>query len=181
MNLCAVTWSVLGISCRSEQPNVDEHLVVEEWQEPQVTNLTTFGVVPQDNPSLTRAHIHSEEILFEPMALRGSVCRAVATGLYPAGGSTRDTFQSAGLEIKDKLCVAWETEKYASHALAVSPRSAQDDIRKIQDALVTFDGPKKNKNILHSLRFNGRGRAADEDRNDVRTLEQDTWTREANT
>lgn len=121
---------------------------------------------------LTRAHLTNEEIPFEPVYVRShdSVYRAVATGLYPAGGGVKRTFKATDPQIKDKLHIAWTTEKYTPHALAVHPRMSKEDIHKIQNALVKLDDPNEYKDILSPLRFKGWMRAVDEDWNDVRAL-----------
>ena len=121
---------------------------------------------------LTQAYLTEEEIPFEPVYVRShdSVYRAVATGLYPAGGGVKRTLKATDSEIRDKLHIAWTTEKFTPHALAVHPRVSKEEIKKFQDALVKLDNPDEYKSILQPLRFKGWELASDKDWDDVRAL-----------
>lgn len=121
---------------------------------------------------LTRAHLTKEHIPFEPVYVRShdSVYRAVATGLYPAGGGVKRTFKATDPAIKEQLDIAWTTEKFTPHALAAHPRISQEKIDKLQNALIKLDNPNDYKEILQPILFNGWELASDEDWNDVRGL-----------
>lgn len=121
---------------------------------------------------LTRAHLSSEEIPFEPVYVRShdSVYRAVASGLYPAGGGVKRTFKATSPEIRAKLHVAWTTEKFTSHALAVHPRVSKEIVDKIQNSLIKLDNPQKYEEVLQPIRFRGWVKARDHDWDDVREL-----------
>lgn len=121
---------------------------------------------------LPRAHFTNEGIPFEPVYVRShdSVYKAVADGLYPAGGGVKRTFKSMDSEIQNKLHIAWTTDKYTPHALAVHPRVDNAHVDLLQQALQALDDPTKYAEILGPIRFKGWEAAADEDWNDVRAL-----------
>lgn len=115
----------------------------------------------------------SEGIPFEPVYVRShdSVYKAVADGLYPAGGGVKRTFKSMDAEIQDKLHIAWTTDKYTPHALAVHPRVEEDKRVLVQKAFQSLDDPTEFAEILEPIRFKGWELAVDDDWNDVRELE----------
>lgn len=121
---------------------------------------------------LTRAHFTNEGIPFEPVYVRShdSVYRAVADGLYPAGGGVKRTFNSMPPEVQDQLHIAWTTDKYTPHALAVHPRVEEDTVTLLQQAIQTLDDPVEYAEVLGPIRFKGWELAGDEDWNDVRAL-----------
>ena len=121
---------------------------------------------------LTRAHFTNEGIPFEPIYVRShdSVYKAVADGLYPAGGGVKRTFKSMDPKIQDQLHIAWTTDKYTPHALAVHPRVEGDTVALIQQAITALDDPIEYAEILGPIRFKGWELAVDEDWNDVRAL-----------
>ena len=92
---------------------------------------------------LTRAHLNNEEIPFEPVYVRShdSVYRAVASGLYSAGGGVKRTLKSMEPEVQDKLSIAWTTEKYTPHALAAHQRVSEETKRAVQIALGKLNEP----------------------------------------
>ena len=121
---------------------------------------------------LTRAYLQSIGIAFQPVYVRShdSVYRAVADGHYPAGGGVKKTFSAMEPEIREKLRIAWTTEGYTPHALAVHPRVSAEHIQKIQQALGALHDKEQYSSILQPLQFNGWMLAQDADWNDVRSL-----------
>jgi phosphonate transport system substrate-binding protein len=121
---------------------------------------------------LTRAHLNNEGIPFEPVYVRShdSVYRAVASGLYPAGGGVKRTLKSMPPEVQDKLNIAWTTEKYTPHALASHQRVSEETIQAVQMALRKLNDPTEFSEFLQPIRFKGWEVAVDEDWNDVRDL-----------
>ena len=121
---------------------------------------------------LTRAHLKSIGIDFTPMYVRShdSVYRAVADGLYPAGGGVKRTFAATDPEVREKLRIAWTTEGYTPHALAVHPRVPEEHVANIQQALGALYDKEQFSSILQPIQFSGWMLAQDTDWNDVRSL-----------
>jgi phosphonate transport system substrate-binding protein len=121
---------------------------------------------------LTRAHLQSMGVDFDPVYVRShdSVYKAVAEGLYPAGGGVKRTFSTTEPEVNSQLEIIWTTKPYTPHAFAVHPRIDQDIVQKIQDALALLDNQEEFKDILYPIRFNGFTMAEHEDWDDVRAL-----------
>ncbi len=122
---------------------------------------------------LTRAKLHQENIVFTPVYVRShdSVYQAVASGLYPAGGGVKRTFKATSEEVRNQLQIAWTTNKFTPHALAVHPRVPDEVIEALQDTLGKLDDPIAHEPLLKPLRFKGWEVANDADWDDVRQLE----------
>lgn len=99
-----------------------------------------------------------------------SVYRAVAAGVYAAGGGIPRTFESLPEEIRGQLRVLSTTDGYSPHALAVS-RTVPDSIRsKVVSAFLSLDSDDQGRALLEPLAFKGLIPAQDVDWNDVRAL-----------
>ena len=121
---------------------------------------------------LTRAHLKSINVAFEPVYVRShdSVYKAVAEGLYPSGGGVKRTFASTDPKVREQLKIAWTTKAFTPHALASHPRVPQFIINKIQVALAKLDAKTKFPHILKPINFNGFIKAQHEDWDDVKAL-----------
>lgn len=121
---------------------------------------------------LTRAHLKSIQVDFKPVYVRShdSVYKAVAEGLYPAGGGVKRTFDSTDPKVKEQLTIAWTTLPYTPHALAAHPRVPSRLVEQIQQVLVKLDQRDQFPKILKPINFNGFMAAKHNDWNDVEAL-----------
>ena len=121
---------------------------------------------------LTRARLSELGVNYQPkyVSSHDSVYRAVAKGLYPAGGGVIRTFRNVAPEIQEQLKVLWTTEGYTPHAIAAHPRLSTEDFTKVQQALVAMEQDSKGKELLESIKIKGFEDATDSDWNDVRSL-----------
>lgn len=99
-----------------------------------------------------------------------SVYRAVAQGLYPAGGGVIRTFLSVDDEIRDQLRILWTTEGYTPHAIAISPNLPHEVRSRLQSALIAMEQSEEGRGLLDKLKVKGFEAARNEDWDDVRAL-----------
>jgi len=99
-----------------------------------------------------------------------SVYRAVAKGLFPAGGGVVRTFKNMTPDIREQLKILWATQEYTPHAFAVHPRVNVIVKNKIQKALINLSQQDEGKQLLKAIKLKGIARAKDEDWNDIRQL-----------
>ncbi len=121
---------------------------------------------------LTRAHLESINVDFKPTYVRShdSVYKAVADGLYPAGGGVMRTFASTEPEVRDQLEIAWTTKPFTPHALAAHQRVPAELIKRIQRSLIELGNREQNPEILNPINFNGFSAATHGDWSDVDDL-----------
>ncbi len=121
---------------------------------------------------LPRAHFRNASIAIQPsyVSSHDSVYRAVAKGLYPAGGGVMRTFNTVDPDIRNSLRVLWQTESFTSHALAAHPDVAQDQVDNILQALVSLSQDEKGQTLLKALAWKGVQPASDALWDDVRGL-----------
>jgi phosphonate transport system substrate-binding protein len=121
---------------------------------------------------LTRAYLAGEGIAFTPryVSSHDSVYRAVAKGLYPAGGGVLRTFDSMEPDIREQLRVLWTTQGYTPHAFAAHPRVPSDAAERLARAMVEMDANETGRALLGSLSVSGFETATDGDWDDVRSL-----------
>ena len=121
---------------------------------------------------LTRSHLAGLELNFTPkyVSSHDSVYRAVAKGLYPAGGGIMRTFNNVSPEIRQQLRVIWTSNGYTPHAIAYHPRVKPEVILKIQQALLALEQSEQGKAVLSGIKIQGFEAAKDSDWNDIRTL-----------
>jgi len=121
---------------------------------------------------LTRADLSKNKVNFTPkyVSSHDSVYRAVAKGLYPAGGGIVRTFNNVDPEIRNQLEVLWTTRGYTPHAIAVHPRIKPADVRKIQQVLLKMGEQVTGKKLLNNIKIKSFEGAEDSDWNDVRDL-----------
>ena len=122
---------------------------------------------------LTQAEFARRGISFTPKYVNShdSVYRAVAQGLYPAGGGVVRTFETIAPEVRDQLRVLWRTREYTPHAIAVHPRVDPSLTRALRDALLALGQADGEGELLEALGMEGFEAGADADWNDVRALD----------
>jgi|APSaa5957512622_1039677.scaffolds.fasta_scaffold13465_3 phosphonate transport system substrate-binding protein len=121
---------------------------------------------------LTRAYFTRSDIPITPVYVRthDSVYKAVADGLYPAGGGVKRTFKATDPAIREKLRIAWTTDLFTPHAFAAHPRVPEENVKKIRDALLTLTSPEARPDLLDPIKFKGWAAAEDSDWDEVRAL-----------
>jgi phosphonate transport system substrate-binding protein len=121
---------------------------------------------------LTRADLSKNRVNFTPkyVSSHDSVYRAVAKGIYPAGGGIVRTFNNVDPEIRNQLKILWTTKGYTPHAIAVHPRITPADARKIRQVLIEMGEQITGKKLLHNIKIKSFEGAVDSDWNDVRDL-----------
>jgi len=119
---------------------------------------------------LTRSTLTDNDIEFEPSYVKShdSVYRAVAAGLFPAGGGVLRTFNSVDPSIRENLRIIYETEGFTPHAIAAHPRIGGDLSQRIQTALL--DLAQANPELAKGVGMNGFEVGEDADWDDVRGL-----------
>ena len=124
---------------------------------------------------LPQAALRNARIPIEPryVRLHDSVYRAVAQGLYPAGGGIERTFEGAEPEVREQLRVLWMTPAFTPHAFAAHPRVAPEVVVKIRDAMVALGETPEGAELLHSIEIKGVQPAEDADWDDVRAFRID--------
>lgn len=121
---------------------------------------------------LPRAHLTRQGIRFTPayVASHDSVYRAVARGLYPAGGGVMRTFNAIEPALRAKLRLLWLTPGYTPHALAAHPRLDAALVQQIQVLLIGLAADVDGPALLDPLKISGFSAARDADWDDVRQL-----------
>jgi phosphonate transport system substrate-binding protein len=124
---------------------------------------------------LTRAELSKNQINFTPkyVSSHDSVYRAVAKGIYPAGGGIVRTFNTVDPEIRNQLKVLWTTRGYTPHAIAVHPSVKSAEARKIRQVLIDMGEQVTGKKLLKNIKIKSFEGAEDSDWNDVRDLKLD--------
>jgi phosphonate transport system substrate-binding protein len=119
---------------------------------------------------LPRAEMRSRGIVFEPAYVKShdSVYRAVAAGLFPAGGGVTRTFNALDPVLRGQLRIVYRTKAYTPHAFAASPKVRGDDAARIASAMVTV--AETHPDLAKAIGINAFEPAKDADWNDVRTL-----------
>jgi phosphate/phosphite/phosphonate ABC transporter binding protein len=121
---------------------------------------------------LPRARFKSEGITITPkyVSSHDSVYRAVARGLYPAGGGVMRTFKNVDPSISGQLRILWTTRPYTPHAIAAHPRITKQVVQRLQQAMLAMGQSPQGKKLLAAIRIKGFERGKDKDWDDVRAL-----------
>ena len=124
---------------------------------------------------LAQSHLNDLGISYEPryVSSHDSVYRAVAKGIYPAGGGVMRTLETTESEVRDALRVLWTSEGYTPHAIAAHPDTAQETLLAVQRALLAMETDTEGRKLLEPLGIKGFEAAVDSDWNDVRHLNID--------
>ncbi|MDH3377079.1 MAG: phosphate/phosphite/phosphonate ABC transporter substrate-binding protein [Gammaproteobacteria bacterium] len=121
---------------------------------------------------LPRANLNARNIEFEAkyVSSHDSVYRAVAKGLYPAGGGVVRTLNATEPTIREQLRVLWMTQGYTPHAIAAHPRVPADIVAAVREALAMMSDDEAGRAALKRLKVKGFEAAANADWDDVRQL-----------
>ncbi len=124
---------------------------------------------------LPHAHFKKMSIPFTPnyVMSHDSVYRAVAKGLYPAGGGVIRTFRNMDSAVSDQLRILWTTPPYTPHAIAAHPRVPGDVVTKVQAAMTAMAEDPIGAGLLDRVKFKGIKPAEDGEWDDVRALDID--------
>lgn len=124
---------------------------------------------------LTRSALHEAGVIFDPKYVKShdSVYRAVAKGLFAAGGGVVRTFNNTEDEIRDQLKIFWRSNKYTPHAIAVHPRLDISSIENLQAAMLVMADDPQGAELLKAINFKGFMHADYADWDDVRALRID--------
>ncbi|BFM48413.1 phosphate/phosphite/phosphonate ABC transporter substrate-binding protein [Marinomonas sp. THO17] len=122
---------------------------------------------------LPRAQMAQENIVFTPsyVSSHDSVYLNVSRGFFPAGGGVIRTFNNTSPEVREQLKVLWQTKPYTSHAIAAHPRVAQEQQRKIVQAMLQMNDEAEAMSLLKALNFNGLEAASNDRWDDIRDLD----------
>lgn len=122
---------------------------------------------------LTRSTLTENDVDFEPNYVKShdSVYRAVAAGLFPAGGGVMRTLNSVDPSIRENLRIIYETESFTPHAIAAHPRISGDLLHQIQTALMELS--QSHPELAKGVGMNGFEIGEDADWDDVRGLSMD--------
>ena len=100
-----------------------------------------------------------------------SVYRAVAQGLYPAGGGIIRTFRNVAEDVSSQLKIIHRTKQYTPHAFAIHPSVDPGTRSRIADALINLEATARGRELLNSIKFDGIETAKNEDWEDVRKID----------
>jgi len=119
---------------------------------------------------LARAEMRARGIAHLPQYVNShdSVYRAVAAGIYPAGGGVKRTFSGISEDLRAQLRILYTTEKYTPHAFAALGSMPADVVRKIASAMLRIGS--SDEKIMKSLGMKAFAAARDDDWDDVRRL-----------
>ncbi len=121
---------------------------------------------------LLRAHFKRRNWRITPtyVSSHDSVYRAVAKGLYPAGGGVPRTFDNMDAGVREQLRVLWKTDGHSPHAIAAHPRVDVAVVAAVREALLAMEDDPDSLTRLHALNFQGLQAAEDSEWDDVRAL-----------
>ncbi len=121
---------------------------------------------------LPRSNLRKRGIEFDAkyVSSHDSVYRAVAKGLFPAGGGIVRTLKNLDPAIRAELRVLWTTPGYTPHAFAAHPRVSAAHVKALIEAMVTLNQSAAGREALAGLSMAGLAAANDSDWDDVRAL-----------
>ena len=99
-----------------------------------------------------------------------SVYRAVAKGLFPAGGGEMRTLGTLDPEIRNQLRILWTSEGLPPFTFAAHPRVPKGVVAKVQKAMDEMDQNPSGLALLHANNFKGMEITNDADYNAMRKL-----------
>jgi len=122
---------------------------------------------------LTRSELAAVGNQNEPnyVSSHDSVYRAVAKGLYPAGGGVKRTFLNMEPEIRNQLRILWTTDGYTPHAIASDAKVSSEIAERLRSALIAMEQSEEGQKLLEDIKIKGFEAARNEDWDDVRALE----------
>lgn len=106
---------------------------------------------------LTRAYLRDRGIVFSAkyVGSHDSVYKAVARGLYPAGGGVLRTLGAASPAVGRQLRVLWVGPPFVAHAIAAHPGVSPEVLARLRQAMVDVDGMPGGSALLAELGFEG--------------------------
>ena len=121
---------------------------------------------------LPYAHMCAQDIFYRPSYVKShdSVYRAVANGVFIAGGGVQRTLNSMDPEIREQLKVFWKSEKFTPHAFASHPRVPDKEIQKVRAAMLRLSEDEDFLTLVSKLRMKGFVSAENHEWDDVRQL-----------
>jgi len=124
---------------------------------------------------VTRARFNTMGVAITPkyVSSHDSVYRAIAKGIYPAGGGVMRTFNGLEPEIREQLRILWTSPPYTPHALAAHPRVPTDIVSTISATMQQLDESEQGLELLKQINFSGIVAASDADWDDIRKLNID--------
>jgi phosphonate transport system substrate-binding protein len=124
---------------------------------------------------LPRAKLAALAIKHEPVYVSShdSVYRAVAQGLFPAGGGVIRTFNNVEPAVREQLRILWTTDGYTPHAIAAHPSLDDQTRQQLTRALVDMAQDESGRSLLQAIRLKGFEAANDAAWDDVRRLQID--------
>lgn len=121
---------------------------------------------------LTRALLDEQGVAIRPrfVGSHDAVYRAVAAGVFAAGGGIPRTLESVPADIRSRLRVLVSTQSFTPHAIAVHPRVEASVVERVRRALVRLGDDPRGRDPVSGLRIAGFTAAQDGDWDDVRAL-----------
>lgn len=92
-----------------------------------------------------------------------SVYRAVAKGLFPAGGGEMRTLGTIDPEVRSQLRVLWTSEALPPFAFVAHPRVPKQVVAQVQKAMDEMDSNPQGIALLKAVNFKGMRKADDSD------------------
>lgn len=121
---------------------------------------------------VTQAALRQHEVPFDVayVSSHDSVYRAVAKGLYPAGGGVIRTFNNTESNIRADLRVLFTSQGYTPHAIATHPDLSPQTQTQLQQALLALTNTPEGQQALSNLSIKGFSAAQNADWDDIRAL-----------
>ena len=113
---------------------------------------------------------HGVSVVPQYVASHESVYRAVARGLYPAGGGALKTYEQIDPVVRDQLRILWRSQPYTPHPIAVHPRVPKAVAQRVVAALLAMADDPQGAVLLKQAGFKGFVTAKDSDYEDIRKL-----------
>jgi len=119
---------------------------------------------------IPRAEMRERQLGITPTYVKShdSVYRAVAAGLFPAGGGVLRTFGNIPEDLRSELRVLYQTDGYTPHAFAAHPRIDADLVAEITQHMQALAADRPD--LLNAMGMAGVQSAADGDWDDIRSL-----------
>lgn len=117
-------------------------------------------------------YLKSEKIDVTPQFVNSmdSVYRAVAKGLFPAGGGELRTFGAVDGDIKAQLKILWRADPMPSHPFSYHPRVPKNVVEKVKAAMLKMADDPRGLELLHAINFKGIEATRDSDYDVVRIM-----------
>lgn len=103
------------------------------------------------------AHLKDQRISVEPRYVisMDSVYRAVAKGMFVAGGGEMRTLSMLDPAIREQLEIIWQAEPLPPFVFAAHPRVAAADVARLRKAMEDMHNDSRGVALLKSIGFTG--------------------------